>query len=90
LPELKRVIAAYGDRAVMEEPLVPALAVLYKAPPAPTAVATHGCGGRGARETEGGRLERLRHRTERARFGAGTVESSSARAALKGKTRMGR
>jgi uncharacterized protein len=30
LPELKRVIAAYGDRAVMEETLPAALAALFK------------------------------------------------------------
>jgi uncharacterized membrane protein (UPF0182 family) len=30
LPELKRVIAAYGDRVVMEETLAGALAVLFK------------------------------------------------------------
>jgi uncharacterized protein len=41
LPELKRVIAAYGDRVVMEETLPQALAALFKesaplpAPPAP-------------------------------------------------------
>ena len=36
LPELKRVIAAYGDRVVMEETLPAALAALFKetAPPA--------------------------------------------------------
>lgn len=32
LPELKRVIAIYGDRVVMEETLVGALAALFKAP----------------------------------------------------------
>ena len=30
LPELKRVIAAYGDRVVMEETLAGALAALFK------------------------------------------------------------
>ena len=30
LPELKRVIAAYGDRVVMEETLPAALAALFK------------------------------------------------------------
>jgi len=43
LPELKRVIAIYGDRVVMEETLAGALAALFKAPPAvapaPTPVA---------------------------------------------------
>ena len=34
LPELKRVIAIYGDRVVMEETLAGALAALFKAPPA--------------------------------------------------------
>ncbi len=33
LPELKRVIAIYGDRVVMEETLSGALAALFKAPP---------------------------------------------------------
>ena len=37
LPELKRVIAIYGDRVVMEETLAGALAALFKAPP-PAAV----------------------------------------------------
>ena len=32
LPELKRVIAAYGDRVVMEETLPAALATLFKEP----------------------------------------------------------
>jgi uncharacterized membrane protein (UPF0182 family) len=32
LPELKRVIAAYGDRVVMEETLVQALAALFRRP----------------------------------------------------------
>jgi uncharacterized protein len=32
LPELKRVIAAYDDRVVMEETLGEALAALFKAP----------------------------------------------------------
>ena len=41
LPELKRVIAAYGDRVVMDETLAGALAALFKetAPTAPPAVA---------------------------------------------------
>ncbi|MGC9953340.1 MAG: UPF0182 family protein [Rhizomicrobium sp.] len=39
LPELKRVIAIYGDRVVMEETLAGALAALFKAPPAPAAPA---------------------------------------------------
>jgi uncharacterized membrane protein (UPF0182 family) len=39
LPELKRVIAAYGDRVVMDETLAGALAALFKetAPAAPPA-----------------------------------------------------
>ncbi len=51
LPELKRVIVAYGERVVMEETLVEALATLFKepaaaapappAPPAPGASAGH-------------------------------------------------
>jgi uncharacterized protein len=42
LPELKRVIAAYGDRVVMEETLGEALAALFKesAPAAPSARGT--------------------------------------------------
>ncbi|MGH6877454.1 MAG: UPF0182 family protein, partial [Rhizomicrobium sp.] len=39
LPELKRVIAVYGDRVVMEETLGEALAALFKAPPAAAAPA---------------------------------------------------
>jgi uncharacterized membrane protein (UPF0182 family) len=35
LPELKRVIAAYGDRVVMEETLAQALAALFKGAPSP-------------------------------------------------------
>jgi uncharacterized protein len=35
LPELKRVIAAYGDHVVMEETLAEALAALFKAGAAP-------------------------------------------------------
>ncbi|OAJ52325.1 hypothetical protein A6V36_17810 [Paraburkholderia ginsengiterrae] len=44
LPELKRVIAAYGDRVVMEETLGEALAALFKeaAPAAPGAVSVQG------------------------------------------------
>jgi len=40
LPELKRVIAIYGDRVVMEETLAGALAALFKAPPAVAAAPT--------------------------------------------------
>ena len=43
LPELKRVIAIYGDRVVMEETLAGALAALFRAPPgvaAPSPAAT--------------------------------------------------
>ncbi|MBI3677207.1 MAG: UPF0182 family protein, partial [Proteobacteria bacterium] len=39
LPELKRVIAIYGDRVVMEETLADALAALFKAPPKASAPA---------------------------------------------------
>jgi uncharacterized protein len=35
LPELKRVIAAYGDRVVMKETLAEALAALFEAGAAP-------------------------------------------------------
>jgi uncharacterized membrane protein (UPF0182 family) len=35
LPELKRVIAAYGDRVVMEETLTDALAALFRQPSGP-------------------------------------------------------
>ncbi|MBV9235219.1 MAG: UPF0182 family protein, partial [Xanthobacteraceae bacterium] len=35
LPELKRVIAAYGDRVVMQETLPEALAALFGTVPAP-------------------------------------------------------
>ncbi|MGH7015364.1 MAG: UPF0182 family protein, partial [Stellaceae bacterium] len=44
LPELKRVIAAYGDRVVMADTLPQALAALFQAAPAPTTpvVATAG------------------------------------------------
>jgi uncharacterized membrane protein (UPF0182 family) len=49
LPELKRVIAAYGDRVVMEETLSAALAALFKdtAPPLPRAAAAAAAGGAG-------------------------------------------
>jgi uncharacterized protein len=39
LPELKRVIAAYGDRVVMEETLTDALAALFRETPAAAPVA---------------------------------------------------
>jgi len=39
LPELKRVIAAYGDRVVMEDTLDAALADLFREAPAPAAAA---------------------------------------------------
>jgi uncharacterized protein len=48
LPELKRVIAAYGDRVVMEETLPAALAALFKesvpvaAPPTPAGISPTG------------------------------------------------
>ena len=46
LPELKRVIAAYGDRVVMEDTLPEALAALFKQalPAAPSAVGPPGVG----------------------------------------------
>jgi uncharacterized protein len=46
LPELKRVIAAYGDRVVMEDTLPEALAALFNhaVPAAPTAVGPSGAG----------------------------------------------
>lgn len=40
LPELKRVIAAYGDHVVMKETLAEALSALFEAPPAPTRAST--------------------------------------------------
>ena len=55
LPELKRVIAAYGDRVVMEETLGAALAALFKdtaPPPARPAVAAAGAGPPDARARE--------------------------------------
>jgi uncharacterized protein len=56
LPELKRVIAAYGDRVVMEETLGAALAALFKEaapPPFPAAPgATTPAGAADARATE--------------------------------------
>jgi uncharacterized protein len=49
LPELKRVIAAYGDRVVMEETLSAALAALFKdtAPPLPRPAEAAAAGGAG-------------------------------------------
>ena len=49
LPELKRVIAAYGDRVVMEETLSAALAALFKdtAPPLPRPAEAAAAGGTG-------------------------------------------
>jgi len=49
LPELKRVIAAYGDRVVMEETLAGALAALFKESPAasPSSSALTGSAPRG-------------------------------------------
>ena len=49
LPELKRVIAAYGDRVVMEETLSAALAALFKdtAPPLPRPAEAASAGGAG-------------------------------------------
>lgn len=41
LPELKRVIAAYGDRVVMEETLGAALVALFRDTPAPSAARPH-------------------------------------------------
>lgn len=49
LPELKRVIAAYGDRVVMEETLDAALAALFKES-APAAIPTQGAADARARE----------------------------------------
>jgi uncharacterized membrane protein (UPF0182 family) len=49
LPELKRVIAAYGDRVVMEETLPAALAALFKeSAPLPALAAPAGPSGAGA------------------------------------------
>jgi uncharacterized membrane protein (UPF0182 family) len=54
LPELKRVIAAYGDRVVMDDTLAGALAALFKGAPAPVgaapAAAATGPAGQQARE----------------------------------------
>ena len=73
LPELKRVIAAYGDRVVMEETLPAALAALFQGTaPAVTTVAP---AARGAAPTgtadERGRaaLEHYEHAIERLRAG---------------------
>jgi uncharacterized protein len=57
LPELKRVIAAYGDRVVMEETLGAALAALFKEPAttaatAPTATSREGNANAQARARE--------------------------------------
>jgi uncharacterized membrane protein (UPF0182 family) len=57
LPELKRVIAIYGDRVVMQETLAGALAALFKLPtasaaPAPTAIST-GSAGTGPQSNRG-------------------------------------
>ncbi|GAB3096634.1 UPF0182 family membrane protein [Cupriavidus yeoncheonensis] len=49
LPELKRVIAAYGDRVVMEDTLAAALAALFKES-APGALPTQGAANARARE----------------------------------------
>jgi uncharacterized membrane protein (UPF0182 family) len=69
LPELKRVIAAYGDRVVMEETLPAALAALFResvptaAPPARAGAAPEGLADARAREALGHydrALERLK------------------------------
>ena len=56
IPELKRVIAAYGDRVVMEETLDAALAALFKEPlrrrPAPPKPARRAAGPADARARE--------------------------------------
>ena len=61
LPELKRVIAAYGDRVVMEESLGQALAALFKES-APLAGLSSGPGGaRGAGPSDARAREALAH-----------------------------
>jgi len=61
LPELKRVIAAYGDRVVMEESLGQALAALFK-DSAPLAGLSSGPGGvRGAGPSDARAREALAH-----------------------------
>ena len=50
VPELKRVIAAYGDRVVMEETLAEALAALFKSSGPPSPPAPAGFANRQARE----------------------------------------
>jgi uncharacterized membrane protein (UPF0182 family) len=69
LPELKRVIAAYGDRVVMEETLGAALAALFKetVPPPRDAGATAGAGPSDARFREA--LARYDRAVERLRAG---------------------
>src|SRR5207244_2528659 len=68
LPELKRVIAAYGDRVVMEETLAEALAALFREPaPASGPIKTlpAGAGGDRARQA----LDRYNRAMERLRSG---------------------
>lgn len=64
LPELKRVIAAYGDHVVMEETLGAALAALFKEA-APMAAAPHGAADGRAREA----LAHYDHAMERLKAG---------------------
>ena len=54
VPELKRVIAAYGDRVVMEETLAEALAALFKesGPPSPRSYPCRFCKSASARGPE--------------------------------------
>jgi uncharacterized membrane protein (UPF0182 family) len=57
LPELKRIIGAYGDRVVMEETLAESLAALFRAPgPAPTSVAARPARPLGNAEADHARL----------------------------------
>ena len=61
LPELKRVIAAYGDRVVMEETLGAALAALFKDTVAPPARPAEAGAARNAGPTDARAREALAH-----------------------------
>ena len=67
LPELKRVIATYGDRVVMEETLPAALAALFEEPapvapmPIPAGASSSGPAGDHAREALGHYNKAIEH-----------------------------
>jgi uncharacterized membrane protein (UPF0182 family) len=61
LPELKRVIAAYGDRVVMEETLGAALAALFKETALPPGRPSDAGAARGAGPTDARAREALAH-----------------------------